>query len=143
MTLNNRRTGCKFFRTAVTHLLNNTPKKLHIRPRKAYVIHNTPSIPSVNISSVVQWSAIQTWVYLAFLSSSTQKVGIISKQATSSSIQITFRCDIPLVFYKLITKYINTRINQNTAKLLYYVTQYVSQLRVSALFFRPSSGCVH
>jgi len=28
-------------------------------------------------------------------------------------------------------------------KLSYYVLQYVLQLHVSALFFRPSSGCIH
>jgi hypothetical protein len=34
-------------------------------------------------------------------------------------------------------------ISQNTTKLLYYVLQYVLQLHVSALFLRPSSGCIH
>jgi hypothetical protein len=39
-TLNNRRTRCKFFKTAVIHLLNNRAKKLHdIRPSNVYVIH--------------------------------------------------------------------------------------------------------
>jgi len=53
-----------------------------------------------------------------------------------------FRCDIRVVFYKLSTKY--TTISRKTRqKLLYYVVQYVSQLHVSALFCRPSSGCVH
>jgi len=33
--------------------------------------------------------------------------------------------------------------SKNNKNLLYYVVQYVSQLHVSALFFRPSSGCVH
>ena len=47
-----------------------------------------------------------------------------------------FRCDIPVVFYKLNTKY-NYQSKQQ--KLLYYVLQ----LHVSALFFRPSSGCIH
>ena len=43
----------------------------------------------------------------------------------------TFRCDIPVVFYKLNTKY-NYQSKHNK-KLLYYVLQYVLQLHVSAI----------
>ena len=45
---------------------------------------------------------------------------------------LTFRHDIPVLFYKLNTKYISS--SRNTTKLLYCVVQYVTQLHVSAPF---------
>jgi len=45
---------------------------------------------------------------------------------------LTFRYDIPVLFYKLNAKYISS--SRNTTKLLYCVVQYVTQLNVSAPF---------
>jgi len=50
-------------------------------------------------------------------------------------------CNIPVVFYKLNTKYIT--ISQNATKFIVLCYTIVSQLHVSTIFFRPSSGCVH
>ena len=48
------------------------------------------------------------------------------------SIPITFRCDIPVVFYNLNTKYITSSRKQQN--LLYCFVQYVTRLHVSTLF---------
>jgi len=77
-TLDNRRTRCKSFKTAVTHLLNNRPNKLHdIRSCKVYVIHThylysvsshffghpEVSFPNLDLPGIPQFLHTESWHY--------------------------------------------------------------------------------
>jgi hypothetical protein len=76
-TLNNRRTRRKFFKTAVTHLLDNRPKKLHIRPCNGYAIHTqylysvsshffghpAVSYPNLGLPGIPQFLSTESWHY--------------------------------------------------------------------------------